>query len=88
MVKIFNDSGLKITVNSNFIQADFLDVIFNLRAGKLLPFEKPNDKPIYINTNSNHSPYITIQTADRQINYFLLGLLFQGRTRVQQSSTR
>ena len=64
MVKIFNDSGRKITVNSNFIQADFLDVTYNLIAGKFSPFRNPNNKPIYINTKTNHSPNITKQTAD------------------------
>ena len=64
MVKIFKYSGQKTTVNSNFIRAYFLDVTYNLIAGKFLPFKNPNDKPIYINTKINHSSNITKQTAD------------------------
>ena len=54
----------RLQLISNFIQADFLDVAYNLIAGKFLPFKNPNDIPIYINTKTNHLPNMTKQTAD------------------------
>ena len=36
----------------------FLDVTFNLSNGTHCPYKKPNDKPLYINTKSNHPPTI------------------------------
>ena len=36
-----------------------MDVNFDLPNNKYFPYRKPNNKPLYINTNSNHPPTIT-----------------------------
>ena len=55
MIRTFRENfGLKITVTTNLKTVNFLDVTFNLCTGKYQPYKKPNDKPTYINVNSNH----------------------------------
>ena len=43
------------------MEANFLDVIFNLRNGSYRPYKKPNDELKYINVLSNHPPQILKQ---------------------------
>ena len=61
LIKLFQEHGLKITVELNLIQTDFLDVTFNLNTRKFWPYRKPNDSPLYINKQSNHPPSIKKQ---------------------------
>ena len=61
IINIFKNENLSITIEVNLLATDFLDVTLDLTAGKYFPFRKPNDKPLYINTNSNHPPSITKQ---------------------------
>ena len=39
----------------------FLDVTLNLHSGKYWPYRKPNNHPLYIHSQSNHSPCIERQ---------------------------
>ena len=57
----FEDIELKITVQSNIKVVNYLDITLNLSNGKFYPYRKPNDKPLYINTRSNHPPSIIKQ---------------------------
>ena len=61
IAEIFKSHGLKITIECNLQQVDFLDVTFNLQTGKFWPYRKPNDTPLYIHHESNHPPNITKQ---------------------------
>ena len=61
LIKIFKDNGLNITVETNLIATDFLDVHFDLQNGIYKPFRKPNDTPLYVNAGSNHPPNIIKQ---------------------------
>ena len=61
VIAIFKTHGLKVTVDTNSFQKDFLDATFDLNSGKFWPYRKPNDSPLYINTRSNHPPSITKQ---------------------------
>ena len=58
MAKIFQNLGLKITIQTNLKRVDFLDVTLDLTTGKYCPHRKPNDKPMCINCQSNHPPTI------------------------------
>ena len=58
IIKIFDSLGLKITIQANLKQVNFLDVTLDLHTGAYKPYRKPNDHPLYINTNSNHPPSI------------------------------
>ena len=56
VIKIFKEIGFKIETKSNLEVVDFLDITFNLSNGTCKPYRKSNDKLLYINTSSNHSP--------------------------------
>ena len=61
IIAIFHNEGLKITSDTNFTTTDFLDVTLDLCTGKYYPYRKPNDRPLYVNANSNHPPTILKQ---------------------------
>ena len=42
---LFKGEGLSITIETNLIETDFLDVVFNLATKKSFPFRKPNNTP-------------------------------------------
>ena len=50
-----------ITIDTNLIETDVLDVSFNSNTGKYFPFKKPNNTPLYIHSKSNHPPSIIKQ---------------------------
>ena len=54
IISIFKNESLSITIGTNLIETDILDVTFNLLTRKYLPFRKVNNKPLYINAKSNH----------------------------------
>ena len=61
IIKFFQSKKLKITIECNMHQVDFLDVTFDLRTGRYRPYRKPNDTPLYIHRESNHPPNILKQ---------------------------
>ena len=46
IIKLFQKHNLKITIEANIIQTDFLDVTLNLKTEKHWPFKKPNDEQL------------------------------------------
>ena len=59
MIRIFRENvGLKITITTNLKTVNILNVTFNLCTRKYQLYKKPNEKPIYINVNSNYPPNI------------------------------
>ena len=54
IIQMFKNFGLSITVTTNVISANYLDVNFDLTKDISKPYRKPNDEPIYINRHSNH----------------------------------
>ena len=57
--RIFNNNGLRITIEANKQIINFLDVTFNLNRSTYQPFTKPNTSLQYVHRESNHPP-ITI----------------------------
>ena len=55
---LFNNYGLKITMEANKKIVNFLDVTLNLSTGKYQPYSKPNNVPLYVHSKSNHPPNI------------------------------
>ena len=66
-IALFKEEGLSVTIETNLIEIDFLDVTFNLATKKYFPFRKANNTPLYINAFSNHSPTI-IKQLPKMIN--------------------
>ena len=52
--KIFGENELKITVETNLHETDFLDIRMNLKTCEHKPYRKENSTPLYINVGSNH----------------------------------
>ena len=67
---IFKKHGLNITAETNKKVTHFLDVTFDLTTGKYSPYNKPNNIPSYIHTQSNHPPCI-IKQLPQAINHRL-----------------
>ena len=61
------DNGLKITIEANSKSVDFLDVNFNLTNNTFSPYLKPNNKPLYVNMQSNH-PLNVIKNIPLAVN--------------------
>ena len=59
ITSLFKAEGLNITIETNLLTTDFLDVTFDLPNGRYYPFRKPGNKPLYINAKSNHPQSIT-----------------------------
>ena len=54
IIALFKE-GLSITIDTNLIETDFLDMTFNVATGKFFPFRrKPNNVTLFINVKSNH----------------------------------
>ena len=64
---IFGKHGLKIIIEANKKIVNFLDVSLNLSTGTYMPFNKPNNIPLYINKKSNHPPRI-VSNIPQSIN--------------------
>ena len=59
IIALFKSERLCITIDTNLIETDFLDVSFNLEMEKNFPYRKPNSTLLYIHSESNHPPSIT-----------------------------
>ena len=59
--ELFRSHGLDITIESNLVATEFLDVMLDLKRDKYYPFRKPNSNPRYIHVQSNHPPNIIKQ---------------------------
>ena len=58
-IKLFkNEFSLNIVRETNLKVVSFLDLTLNLSTGKYKPYNKPDNKPLYNNVNSNHPPNI------------------------------
>ena len=55
IISLFNDEGLSITIDTNLIETDFLDVSFNLNTGNtFLLRNRPIHLYIYIQNRTTH----------------------------------
>lgn len=54
IIQLFQEEGLRITIESNLTVTDYLDVTLDLLKNKYYPFRKPENKALYINAKSNH----------------------------------
>ena len=57
--RVFNQNGLRITIEANKQIINFLDVTFNLNNSTYQPFTKPNTTLQYVHRESNHPPITT-----------------------------
>ena len=67
IIALFKEEGLSITIDTNLIETDFLDVAFSLATEKYFPFRKTNNTLLCMNAFSNHPPTI-IKQLSKMIN--------------------
>ena len=60
-MKLFKKYQLNLGIKCNLKTVDYLDISFNLNTGIYKPFNKLNNKPLYINASSNHRPSVLKQ---------------------------
>ena len=53
IIATFKSEGLSITIETNLVETDFLDVTFNLPTGTYYPYNKPNNALLYIHAQSS-----------------------------------
>ena len=58
ITRVFQAQGLRITFKCNLSRSDFLDVCFDLNEEAYIHYRKPNNTPLYIHAQPNHSPMI------------------------------
>ena len=68
--KIFQENGLKITVEANITKVNFLDVTLDLQSGKHYPYTKEGNVPLCVHKKSNHLPSI-LKNIPESINKHL-----------------
>ena len=71
---VFNQNGLRITIEANKQIINFLDVTFNLNNSTYQPFTKSNTTLQYVHRKSNHPPPITTKNIPAGINRRLSSL--------------
>ena len=59
--KLFQGMKLDVTVETNLLITDYLDVTFNLNDGSFSPYSKPGNQIKYVSSSSNHPPHIKKQ---------------------------
>jgi len=59
LCRIFNNNGLRITIEANKQVVNFLDVTLDLKRNAHQPYTKPNSSLQYVHRESNHPPSIT-----------------------------
>ena len=62
--QLFKDLNLKVTIEANMAQTDFLDLLLNLNTETYRPYRKKNEVPLYISAQSNHPPMIKKHLPD------------------------
>ena len=58
IIKVFRDLNLSITIEVGLTRVNFLDVVMDLEKEIYKPYRKPGDKPLYVNSWSNHPPLV------------------------------
>ena len=77
VVKIFKYCGSNITIEANLHTVSYLDVTFDLKKDKYLPYRKPDNPPVYTNNCSNHLPTV-IKQLPKSISKWLSDLSSNG----------
>ena len=55
---VFKSAGFEITIESGLVVTEFLDITLDLKNDSHHPFNKPNNRTMYVNKRSNHPPHI------------------------------
>ena len=67
LIATFKHFGLKLVVQTNAKIVEYLDLKLNLNDRTHRAYKKPNDRPVYVNSLSNHPPAV-IKSLPENIN--------------------
>ena len=67
VIALFKSGGLSISIDTNLIATDFLDVSFKLEINKFFSYTKRSSTPPYIHSELNH-PHLIIKKLPSIIN--------------------
>ena len=67
IIRIFQENGLTIKIDANQKTVNYLDVTLSLDDGSYQPYSKPNSKPLYVHSKSNHPPSV-LQNIPKMVN--------------------
>ena len=71
LMRIFESTGLSITVKTNLKIPNFLNIHFEIKDNIYQPYKKLNNEPLYINKNSNHPLTVIkqiLKTISKQVS--------------------
>ena len=71
IIRVFSEYGFSITIFINLKRVDFLDITLDLEKDIFKPFRKPGDRPLYVNSQSNHPPQVLrniLEGIERRLN--------------------
>ena len=54
IIKLFQQNGLQITIETSMKTVDFLDITLDLSKENFKPYKKTNNELLYVNIQSNH----------------------------------
>ena len=58
LVFLVKENKLRVTIDANKKIVNFLDATLDLKNNAYYPYMKKGNVPIYVNTKSNHPPYV------------------------------
>ena len=67
ITRIFEENRLKIKIEANQKIVNYLDVTLSLDDGSYKPYTKPNTKPVYVHSKSNHPPAV-LKNIPKMVN--------------------
>ena len=67
IIRIFKENDLTIKIDANQKTVHYLDVTLSLDDGSYRPYSKPNSKPLYVHSKSNHPPSV-LQNIPKMVN--------------------
>ena len=79
LCSLFQKHQLKITVEANAKVVNYLDITLDLSLDTYSPYMKPNNRPLYVHSHSNH-PHQIIRNIPKGINKRLANIASDKRT--------
>ena len=58
VIALFKSEGLSITIDTNLIETDFLDVSFDLEMDKFFPYRKSSNASLYIHSEPSQTIHL------------------------------
>ena len=71
IIELFRKCEIAITIKTNQVVVNYLEIEFNLRSITFKLFRKPSNDPIYVHKDSNHPPQVLEEPSVNQFRPFV-----------------